>query len=304
MSWPPILVRYGELGIKSRPVRSQFEKKLVERIEEQLVARGVEAEVVRQQGRVLVRASDTERAVDALRHTFGVVSVSPAVSCEPTPAGVAARALEVARERLREGQSFALKVRRAGQHAFTSLDVAKAAAERILTELADRKPRVDLDAPDLLMHAEVRDAEAFFFLRVERGPGGLPLGSQGRVGILVDQPRAAHAAWLLGKRGTTLYLYAPDPARAEAWLAPLRAWVPGLRVRPLAGATRAEQLESVKPQMAQHRLEAIVVADGIEGALAGRAEDVALGAPVFRPLVGYSGERFRQLCRDAELPEV
>lgn len=304
MAWPPILVRYGEIGIKSRSVRIQFEKRLVERIEEQLVRRAVEAEVARQGSRILVRAADVDKALDALAHTFGVVSASPTTPCAPTPDGVAAVALDIARERLQPGQSFALRVKRSGEHSFSSLDVAKRAAARIGEALADRKPRVDLETPDLLIRAEVRENEAYVFTRTVDGPGGLPLGSQGRVGVLVDSPRAAHAAWLMGKRGSALYFWTREPERAEGWLAPLAPWVGHVRIRPLAGDTRGEQYAELSPALAQHRCMALVVADGLDEALLGREQDALVGVPVFRPLVGFAGKRYRDLCAQAELPEV
>lgn len=304
MAWPPILVRYGEIGIKSRGVRIQFEKRLVDRIEEQLVRRAVEAEVTRQEGRIVVRAADPEPALDALRHTFGIVSASPAIPCAPTPGAVGEVVLEVARTRLGEGQSFALRVRRSGDHSFSSLDVAKHAASRILSELSDRKPRVDLNTPDVELHAEIRGAEGFVFQRTDRGPGGLPLGSQGRVGVLVDDPRAAHAAWLMGKRGSALHFFSREPERAAEWLKPLEPWVPRLHVRTLHGDTRGEQYAELLPELPRHKCQALVVADGIEGALVGREQDALVGVPVFRPLVGYAGARFRALCVAAELPEV
>lgn len=304
MAWPPILVRYGEIGIKSRSVRVQFEKRLVERIEEQLARRGAEAEVVRTTSRIIVRASDVERAVDALTHTFGIVSVSPAVDCPADLAAIGDLAAEVARRRLREGESFAMRVKRAGTHAFTSLDVAKRAADHVFAAVGDRKPRVDLEHPDLAIHVEVRDAEAFVFTRIERGPGGLPLGSQGRVGVLVDSPRAAHAAWLMGKRGSSLFFWAPEPERAAEWLKPLGPWVDVVRLRALEGATRGEQFAALAPELPKHRCQALVLADGLEGALVGREQDALVGVPVFRPLVGFPGARFKDLCIDAELPEV
>lgn len=303
VAWPPILVRYGEIGIKSPQVRAQFERRLVERIEEQLVKRGAEAEVKRDWGRVMVRAADVEKALDALRHTFGIVSASPALECAPTPEAVAEAVLGVARAHLRKGESFAVRVKRSGVHTFTSLDVAKACAGRILDDLKDRAPRVDLDEPDFEARVEVREGQAFVFTRTERGPGGLPLGSQGRVGVLVDSPRAAHAAWLLGKRGAGLYFFAHDLAAAERWLAPLQPWVTTVRLRPLEAKTRGDALAEMAPQLAEHRCQALVVADGLDMQLASRELDALAGVPVFRPLVGYPGNLFRDLARKAELPE-
>ena len=302
MAWPPILVRYGEIGIKTRSVRASFERRLIDRIEEQLVARNVEAEVARERGRVFVRAGDVEGALDALTHTFGVVSASPALECPATPEGVAEASVRVAREGLQPGMSFAMKVKRVGEHPFTSLDVAKAAAGRVFDAFPEWKIKVDLTKPDFAIHAEVREGEAFVFTRTVKGPGGLPLGSQGRVGVLVDSPRAAHAAWLMGKRGAGLYLFARDPAEAETWLQPLTPWVPGWRVRAVQGEARAELLAALRPLLATHKCQALVVADGTQEALALRGEDALAGVPVFRPLVGYAGRHFEQLARLAELP--
>lgn len=307
VAWPPILVRYGEIGIKSRSVRIRFEKQLVERVEEQLVERGVEAEVVRREGRLLVRAAEVERAIEALRHTFGIVSVSPAVQVEPTMDAVGIAAAAVAREHLRPGGSFAMRVKRAGTHPFTSMDVAKHAADHVFRAAEAThavKPTVDLTAPDLAIHVEMREGEAFVFTQTVPGPGGLPLGSQGRVGVLVDSPRAAHAAWLMGKRGSGLWMFAPEEERAREWLAPLRAWVPNMRIRPLDGSNRGEHYAALAPELPRHRCMALVVADGIDEQILSRDQDAFVGVPVFRPLVGFAGKRFEELCRAAELPEV
>lgn len=303
VAWAPIVVRYGEIGIKTRSVRAQFERRLVERIEEQLVARGVESEVTREQARVLVRAGDVEGALDALRHTFGVVSASPARACEPTPEGVARAAVDAAREDgLKPGMGIALRVKRVGEHAFTSLDVAKAAADAVFKAFPGFGLKVDLDEPDFPIHAEVREGAAFVFTRTVRGPGGLPLGSQGRVAVLVDSPRAAHAAWLMAKRGAALFLFSTDVDQAEAWMRPLAPWVPGWKVRPVEGATRTATFAHLRPIMESHRCQALVLADDLAAALAGRAADETLGHPVFRPLVGYAGPHLRGLSRAAELP--
>lgn len=304
MAWPPILVRYGEIGIKTRSVRASFERRLVERVEEQLLARAVEAEVTRERGRLLVRAADVDKALDALAHTFGVVSASLARACAPTLEGVSAAAVEAAREEgLKPGMSFALRVKRIGEHSFTSLDLAKAAAGAVFGAFPDWKLTVNLTEPDFTIRAEIREGEGYVFTRTVKGPGGLPLGSQGRVAVLVDSPRAVHAAWLMAKRGAALFLWAPDVERAKEWLAPLGPWVPDWKARPLDAADRAGAMRLLAPIMKEHRCQALVLADDAAQAIALREEDQILGFPVFRPLVGYHGPRFAELSRLAELPE-
>ena len=61
---------------------------------------------------------------------------------------------------------------------------------------------VDLETPDLEIFVEVRDNRVYFFTSKIRGPGGLPLGSEGKLTALVsggiDSPVAA---WSMMKRG-------------------------------------------------------------------------------------------------------
>ena len=56
--------------------------------------------------------------------------------------------------------------------------------------------KVDLGSPELVIHVELLTDEAFYFFDKERGPGGLPTGTAGRVVCLlsggIDSPVAAH----------------------------------------------------------------------------------------------------------------
>jgi len=108
----------------------------------------------------------------------------------------------------------------------------------------------------------------------------------------------------MGKRGAALFFFSDDPKRAEAWLAPLSPWVPMLRVHPVEGGSRAARLEAAAPLLAQHKCQALVVADDVAGQIANAPLDRLAGVPVFRPLTGYPGARLAALARDAELPEA
>ena len=61
---------------------------------------------------------------------------------------------------------------------------------------------VDLGAPELVIHVELLTSDVFYFFGKERGPGGLPTGTAGRVACLlsggIDSPVAA---WRMMKRG-------------------------------------------------------------------------------------------------------
>lgn len=62
--------------------------------------------------------------------------------------------------------------------------------------------KVDLKNPQVTIYIETRQKETYFFSQIMRGPGGLPLGVEGKVVCLlsggIDSPVAV---WLMMKRG-------------------------------------------------------------------------------------------------------
>src|SRR3989304_6192118 len=79
--------------------------------------------------------------------------------------------------------------RRSGTPPYTSQDIARLVGRRI----QDVEPgaRVDLDDPDVEIHIEVRENRSYLFTAISGGPGGLPMGSQGRVLAVVDSEAGA-----------------------------------------------------------------------------------------------------------------
>jgi tRNA uracil 4-sulfurtransferase len=97
-------------------------------------------------------------------------------------------------------ESFRVSVRRADKRfPLTSVDVEREIGGRIKQA---RGWRVNLSKPDLTIHVEMLTNEAFYFFGKDRGAGGLPVGSSGRVACLlsggIDSPVAA---WRLMRRG-------------------------------------------------------------------------------------------------------
>ena len=94
---------------------------------------------------------------------------------------------------------FAIKCRRVGTHDVSSQEIA-AYCGSVVKNVVDAP--VDLSNPDLTIFVEVRDDDAYIFHEKIKGPGGLPLGTQGKVVCLIssgiDSPVAAY---LMMKRG-------------------------------------------------------------------------------------------------------
>jgi thiamine biosynthesis protein ThiI len=115
-----------------------------------------------------------------------------------------------------QGKRFAVRARRAAEQAkspFTSQDIARALGARLLPHAL----QVDLDDPEVTVHVEVRDEHAYFFTERLGGPGGLPLGIEGRAVALISGGfDSAVAAWLMLKRGVALdYVFCNLGGRAH-----------------------------------------------------------------------------------------
>jgi tRNA uracil 4-sulfurtransferase len=196
-----VLVRYGELALKSPPVRREFERLLRRNILDQFVADGITGRLRSDRGHLYVEVDDGPRAIRALRRVFGVTSVSRVDEVATDRAAIRDRLIELAEPRLTAGASFAVRARRTGQHPFTSQELARDLGGDVLERFADRHLRVDLGHPDVELFVEVRGPATYLYFDRDEGPGGLPLGVAGHLVALVDGPRGALGAFLMMKRG-------------------------------------------------------------------------------------------------------
>lgn len=308
-----ILVRYGEIGIKGPSVRVRFERRLLENLRKQLKARGAEADIEREWGRILLTTEEPERALDALRHTFGVVSASAAL---PLPTDLETMRDVVARESravFPEGASFAVKARRTGEHPYTSMDVQRQVGAAIFDANRDRNPSVDLENPDVLFEIEVRPNAAYYYRDRVHGPAGLPEGTQGKVGVILEDARSVLAAWLAMKRGASAQLVTDGPLRSElrAPLEALARYQPELVVHAFPAPDfadpaerRAWLLAAADAWTGRHGARALFTGDGLQGQRRFGGLDTVARQPVFRPLVGYAGMRLEELAEAVGIPDI
>ncbi|MFB6122169.1 MAG: tRNA sulfurtransferase [Haloferacaceae archaeon] len=312
-----VLVSFGEIGTKSRQVRTRMTRRLRNNLAAVLAARGLSADVDQRWSRLVVSADDADAAARAVADAPGVVWARPG---EVTPATVDAvcDALERAAASHGEG-TFAVRVNRVGEasdHDFSSRDL-EAAGGRVVGELTGAA--VDLDDPDRTYHVEVRNDRAYVSGTTYEGPGGLPLGTQDPVAALVsgghDSPVAA---WELMRRGAPVIpVYAslgdfggPDnEARALATVRRLAKSAPNfdldLRIVPLGDVVTTLLREVEETRMLSLRramlsaAEAVAEREDAVGVVTGEAlgqkssqtaanlavTDAAVSLPVHRPLL-------------------
>jgi len=199
-SWQPFfLLRYGEIGLKSSPVRNRFlqvlEKNLLRRFRE----RGLSPVINREPGRLYIFAGDVHSSAELLRTTPGIVSFSLCLDEKAEMEAMLGTFAALAKRYLENGDSFAVRARRSGNHPFTSQDVAVRAGERILKE--NKNLKVKLTGPTTSLYVEVRNARSFFYLGIEKGPGGFPVGVAGNVLSFVGPELSPEASLHMMKRG-------------------------------------------------------------------------------------------------------
>ena len=200
-----VLVRYGELALKGQN-RSSFESRLMDNIRA-AVKHVSDVRMERRQGRIAVRpARRVEAVARRLQDVFGITSISPArgvVSQPDAIVPVARRVLEEAVAALPAGRSVSFRVatsRADKSFPMTSAEFDRYVAERILDGFPQL--RVQLKDPELALGIDIRTERTYVFARRLPGPGGLPVGTLGKVTCLIsggfDSPVAA---WLAMKRG-------------------------------------------------------------------------------------------------------
>ena len=203
-----VLVRYsGDLTIKATPTRNHFSKRLARNIKDGLRSIDLRAQIDRRYDRLHVQfanADDASLAMPLLGRVFGVQSVAgtterPFTSLEE----LVRHGLEIFGDAV-VGKTFAVRARRVGdrnQIPITSNDVARALG----AALAPRSAGVDLGNPEVTVSVEVSPGVVNFFRDALQGPGGLPLGVEGRAVALVSGGfDSAVASWQMLKRGVAL----------------------------------------------------------------------------------------------------
>jgi tRNA uracil 4-sulfurtransferase len=281
-----VLVRYGELALKSPPVRREFESALRRNILDQFVRDGLPGRLRSDHGHLYVEADDGERAVRLLRRVFGVTSVSVVHEAPSDRERIRDRLLELAEPRLRPGVSFAVRARRTGQHPFTSQEIAGELGGAILDRFADRRLRVDLDRPEVELFVEVRGPMTYLYFERAEGPGGLPLGVAGRLVGVVDNVRGALGVYLMMKRGCRVAV-AVTPDGTPFVRDVLARFDPAVAVEPVEGA-RASWVPSLNALADRLHAEGVILPLTVDEYA--EARHVWGDRVLFSPTVGLADE--------------
>ena len=215
VQYKAFLIKYGEIAIKGKN-RHVFEEALERQIKRNLRDCEGEFAVERQTGRIFIRCLsdyDYDELVGALTRVFGIIWICPCVLTEiksfDETAGEIVRYIgEAFPDR---HVSFKVKARRPNKkYPIHTMDLNAMIGEKILDAYPEMT--VDVHHPDFELNVEIRE-QINFYARMIPGPGGMPVGTNGKAMLLlsggIDSPVAG---WMIAKRGVTLdatYFHAP-----------------------------------------------------------------------------------------------
>lgn len=209
-----ILVHYGEIGLK-KGNRAFFERKLVENIQSALKDCG-DFLVKREIGRITVksRTEDQKPKIDEitgrLKKVFGIAHFSFVYEHPITNADKIELAVKELCEKIYGiynnekkdtlSKTFKIQTQRSDKKfPLTSQELNEQIGDFIIKKTG---MKVDLENPDLTIFAEITRKTAYVYFEKIKGPGGLPVGTNGEILTLIssgiDSPVAA---WYLMKRG-------------------------------------------------------------------------------------------------------
>jgi tRNA uracil 4-sulfurtransferase len=212
-----IVVHYQEIALKGKN-RPWFIGRLVRNLRSAVSDLDVKA-VRSLMGRieiVLGPGSTREAVGERVRRTFGIANFSYAGRTALDVDALTAAILTDLGDRT--CSSFRVSAKRADKRfPLTSPQVEREVGGRIQEA---RGWKVDLSNPELVVHVELLSDEAFYCFGKERGAGGLPTGTAGRVACLlsggIDSPVAAHRMMKRGCAVTFVHFHSyPILSRAS-----------------------------------------------------------------------------------------
>jgi len=318
------LIRYSEIALKSPPVRRRWEDVLISNIQKSQPG----CKVRKGRGRIWL---DGDVQPERLKKVFGIVSFSDCYHCYLQDLGsfILTYCDTIG---LENAKSFALRLRRVGDHAFTSQEKTIELADMILEKF--RHLKVDLDNPEATVYVEIRDNDCYLYRNIIKGSGGLPLGVEGKLVALfsggIDSPVAT---WMMMKRGckiipiyVDLESFSGEGAlkRAMAVIDILKRYQPDLELRVVKDDFLKKAKQIMKKESREkytclickrrmYRLaESIAKEVGAKGVVTGESLgqvasqtldnllvlDNASSIPIYRPLIGFDKIEIEKIARE------
>ncbi len=217
MKYNVFIIKYAEIGTKGKN-RYVFEDILCKRMRQRLKPLGSFA-VKKEYGRIYVIAHDDEYDYDEmmsrLTKIFGITGVCPVkVVKDLTYENISSALIEyVDNEYDNKDFSFKMHVRRNNKEfPMNSMEMDASLGGDLLDKFEAEGLHVDVHKPEVKIEVEIRE-KAYIYSKIIPGPGGLPVGTNGKaISLLSGGIDSPVATYMIAKRGVEMeavYFNAP-----------------------------------------------------------------------------------------------
>ncbi|GGK12349.1 putative tRNA sulfurtransferase [Caldalkalibacillus thermarum] len=202
LNYDHVLIRYGELALKGKN-RKLFENQLQENIRSQL--KDLNVKLRKTHGRLYLdlQGESFETVHERLKHIFGISSYSPALKTSLELKAIQETALKAIRSHSPFPKTFKVSTKRANKHfPHTSQEMNHKVGAHVLIHTDNLK--VDVHKPEVELMVEIREDAAYIMSQKFKGAGGLPVGTSGKVMLMlsggIDSPVAGYLCLKRGLR--------------------------------------------------------------------------------------------------------
>ena len=214
-----ILIRYGELSTKGRN-KKMFTQKLASNIKKALVD-FPQVKVIPDYDFMYLDLHEApeEAVIEKVKPIFGIQSISPVYIVEKDMEVAKKVVLDLLSQEDLEGKTFKIMTRRS-DHTFEmdTNQINLFLGDAVLEAFPDIK--VQLKQPDITVRIDVRREHLMVSLKTIQGAGGLPVGTSGRVMLMlsggIDSPVAGYLAMKRGMEILCVHFASPPYTSPQA----------------------------------------------------------------------------------------
>ena len=214
-----ILIRYGELSTKGRN-KKMFTQKLASNIKKALVD-FPQVKVIPDYDFMYLDLHEApeEAVIEKVKPIFGIQSISPVYIVEKDMEVAKKVVLDLLSQEDLEGKTFKIMTRRS-DHTFEmdTNQINLFLGDAVLEAFPDIK--VQLKQPDITVRSDVRREYLMVSLKTIQGAGGLPVGTSGRVMLMlsggIDSPVAGYLAMKRGMEIQCVHFASPPYTSPQA----------------------------------------------------------------------------------------
>ena len=214
-----ILIRYGELSTKGRN-KKMFTQKLASNIKKALVD-FPQVKVIPDYDFMYLDLHEApeEVVIEKVKPIFGIQSISPVYIVEKDMEAAKKVVLDLLSQEDLEGKTFKIMTKRS-DHTFEmdTNQINLFLGDAVLEAFPDIK--VQLKQPDITVRIDVRREHLMVSLKTIPGAGGLPVGTSGRVMLMlsggIDSPVAGYLAMKRGMEIQCVHFASPPYTSTQA----------------------------------------------------------------------------------------